>query len=558
MKLGNDNLRMRGRVTAVADGRSSIAAASDKMFAIFDAATGECRHRAFKSQHALAFSHDDTLLAVGEFNASVIDLQTFQPRWEVWIGSSVRDIQWSPDQRVLALGSHERLVLLDAITGTVIASVEAQSAGVAFIETGVVYTAAREVRTLSFTGETSVLGEAPSAAFVAIARDAFVVFSWSTNDLVWHSLDGTELARVSTTSRSYERRAADRTCDRIVIATDDVLHMHSRDGIRTIGGLERRFEVLALGDRRLVAGAWDGDLAIIDLDAGSRLETPPAAPSSLAFVADARLACAGDAGAVLRDLANGDVIAELGPYEHVATAGQRILAWGKAGARVFDDMGISIAELTTASIGLGTIAFDGVVALAPTLTTDTPMVFDESGQHLRTHAGNGIDSKYSSSSHSNWSSDDPAVIEGLVFLTPARVLAFYENGTIEYDGEQRIVRPYIPLPKAVALLDEHVVVGSQGYHHIHRIVDGIVSDKAEHVIREMSRCVGLGHLIVFGTDDGRIVLYDVRTGTELGARATHLWGVRALAIDPTASLIASSADDGTLIVQALGSGIALP
>jgi hypothetical protein len=103
----------------------------------------------------------------------------------------------------------------------------------------------------------------------------------------------------------------------------------------------------------------------------------------------------------------------------------------------------------------------------------------------------------------------------------------------------------------IAALDEYVVVGDVGYHRVHRILDGVVCEREQFVVREMQRCAGRGHFIAFGNADGRIALYDARTGQQLGSRATHLWGVRALAIDPTCSLIASSGDDGILVVHGL-------
>ena len=556
MRLGDDNLRIRGRVTAIADGRDSIAAASEHMFAVFDAATGVCRHRRPEGQASLAFSHDDAYLAVGSFELAVIDMQTFQPRWTVRIGSQIKAIRWAPDDRHLALAAYNELVLVDADSGEVTVRVattgfQRSAPNLAFTDTGVVYVEHVTMRTLSVSGES---GEIAGTSYTVLALADDVYVATSDGGLVWRALDGTELARQPMTASYYHFMAADRTCDRIAIHVEDVLRLQLRaGGADSLVPLDRRFKAATLSDRRLVAGASGGELAIIGLDGSPRLEVSFAPPSSLAFVADARLACAGESGAVLRELVHGQVLAELGPYENVATAGDRILAWGTKGARVFDGAGAVIADLATAAIGFGTIAFDGVVALAPAGTTDTPMVFDERGEHVRTHTGNGNHDSYGCSSHNSWARNEPAVIAGMVFLTPARLLVFYENGTVEYDGAQRIERPYVPLPGAVVPLAEHVVVGDNGHHTIHPMGDGVVGE-IEKRIWGMKRCAGRGHLIAFGTDDGRIVLYDARTQAEIGAHATHAWDVRAIAIDPTGSLIASSADDGTLVVNALWDG----
>ncbi|MEO8707148.1 MAG: hypothetical protein ABI867_44385, partial [Kofleriaceae bacterium] len=459
MKIGGDNLRMPGAIVGLSVRGGLIAGASEGRYqsrsaAVFDLTTGAVRLRDATAR-AAAVSHAGDRVALGLRGAVRVLDASFAKTWESKVAESPDEprVAWTPDDAAVAHFDKSAITLLDARAGSVIARVDmTYSKVLGHTASGIAFGANGKVHVLSSSGDVRTCGSLPDYAWVA--GDALVVKTLGPDAAVeWRDLDSGALRTSAGGVRSLDRLGVCSRTQRMVLhdnrhpidkgaAANDPLtaQILGPDGERWSVEIPFTGAFAAFDeDRTVVIGGSRGELAVIDLvDRAVRIAAVPASADalSLAFVADARLACGSESGAVLRDLADGTLVATLGRYEHVAAGGERIITWGK-GAALFDRDGGRIAELApaTMSIEMAAISDDGTrVAVAPRETTVTPLVFDgATGALVVAYEGNGI----VESGHS-WSSDKPAAVGGLCFLAPYELLVVFDNGSFVYrEGEPR-------------------------------------------------------------------------------------------------------------------------
>ncbi|HEU0037616.1 MAG TPA: hypothetical protein VFQ53_43695 [Kofleriaceae bacterium] len=575
MKIGGDNLRMPDAIVSISVRGGVIVAASEgrrqaRSVAVFDLATGAVRLRDATARTA-AVSHagDRVALGLGDLGVRVLD-GSFAPIWESKVSEKATDqsVAWTPDDAAVAHFDRSALTLLDARTGTVVARLDMQYAKLlGHTASGIAFGADHQVHVVTSSGEVTTFGSLPDYAWVA--GDALVATTLGPDAAVeWRDLDGGGLRASARGVRGLARLGVCARTQRVVLhdnrhpidkgaAADDPLtaQVLGPDGERW--SVEIPFLAMRAAfdeDRTVVLGGTRGELAAVDLvDRSVRISAVPASADalSLAFVADARLACGSESGAVLRDVADGSVVATLGGYSHVAAGGERIVAWGN-GAALFDRDGARIAELApaTASIQLAAISDDGSrVALAPRGATVTPLVFDGgNGALLVAHGGNGIVERYSLWSANPWSSDDPAAVEGLWFLAPHDLLVVFDNGSFVYREGQP--RREVKTPRAqsgIVVGDGFIAACNKEYLDIYTR-DG---ERVEFLRGDHHVCAAAGNVLVVGDETGRIALRDALAKVDLASEQVHAWYVTAVAVDPTRSLIASGGRDGAIIVRPL-------
>ena len=554
MKIGSDNLRMPGAIVGLSVRGGLIAAASEGKYrspsaAVFDLTTGAVRLREATAR-AAAVSHAGDRVALGLRGGSVRVLDaSFATMWESNVAEKPEDqcVAWTPDDAVVAHFDRSAITLLDARTGSVLARFDMTYAKMlGHTASGIAFGANHKVHVVASSTDVTTLGSLPDYAWVA--GDALVVKTLGPEAAVeWRDLDGGALRTMAGSVRGVDRLGVCARTQRVVIhdnrhpidkgaAANDPLtaQILGPDGERwsveiPFIGVHAAFDE----DRTVVIGGARGELVVIDLvDRAVRIAAVPASTDalSLAFVADARLACGSESGAVLRDLADGTVIATLGRHEQVAAGGDRILTWGK-GAELFDRDGARVAELApaTTSIAMAAVSDDGTrVALAPHGATVTPLVFDgATGAPVVAYEGNGIVESYSLWSANPWSSDDPAAVGGLWFFAPHELLVVFENGSFVYrEGEPR---RGVKAPSARS----GIVVGDGFIAARNRDSVSIYTRDGEHVENLMGEhrpCAAAGKLLAVGDETGRIALRDALANVEVTSEQVHAWYVTAIAI----------------------------
>jgi len=576
VKIGGDNLRMPGATVGLSVRGGLIAAASEGKYrspsaAVFDLTTGAVRLREATAR-AAAVSHAGDRVVLGLRDGTVRMLDgSFATTWETKLVEKPEDqrVAWTPDDAAVAHFDKSAITLLDARAGSVIARIDQPYAKLlGHSASGIAFGAKSKVHVVASSGEVRTFGSLPDYAWVA--GDALVVKTLGPDAAVqWRDLESGALRTSAGGVRGLERLGVCARTQRVVIhdnrhpsdkgaAANDPLtaQILGPDGERwsveiPFFGAHAAFDE----DRTLVIGGSRGELVVIDLvDRAVRISAVPASTDalSLAFVADARLACGSESGAVLRDLGDGKVVATLGRHEHVAAGGERILTWGK-GAELFDRDGARIAELApaTMSIAMAVISDDGTrVALAPRGATVTPLVFDgATGVPVVAYEGNGIVERYSLWSGNPWSSDDPAAVGGLWFLTPNELLVVFDNGSFVYrEGEPRREVKAPSARSGIVVGDGFIAAHNKDSLYIYTR-DG---EHVEFLNGDHRPCAAAGRLLAVGDEAGRIAVRDALVKVDLASDQVHGWYVTAVAIDPTRSLIASGGRDGAIFIRPLG------
>jgi hypothetical protein len=576
VKIGGDHLRMPGAIVSLSVRGGLIAAASEGTYrspsaAVFDLTTGAVRLREATGR-AAAMSHAGDRVALGLRSGSVRVLDaSFARIWDSKAAENPQDqrVAWTPDDAVVAHFDRSAITLFDAGAGGVIARLDVRySKLLGHTASGIAFGANGKVHVVASSGDVTTCGSLPD--YACVAGDALVVKTLGPEAAVeWRDLDGGALRTIVGGVRGLERLGVCARTQRVVIhdnrhpidkgaAANDPLTAQ----ILGPGGERWSVEIPFRGlhaafdeERTVVIGGARGELAVIDLvDRAVRITAVPASADalSLAFVADARLACGSESGAVLRDLAEGAVIATLGRHEHVAAGGERILTWGN-GAELFDRDGARIAELAPATIAIemAAISDDGTrVALAPRGATVTPLVFDGAdGAPVVAYEGNGIVESNSLWSANPWSSNDPAAVGGLWFLAPHELLVVFDNGSFVYrEGEPR---REVKTPVA-----RSGIVGGEGFIAAHNKGSLYVytrdGEHVEFLNGDHRPCAAAGKLLAVGDETGRIALRDALAKIDVTSEQVHAWYVTAIAIDPTGTLIASGGRDGAIFVRPLG------
>lgn len=563
MKLGGDQLRVHGEVVGVAVRGPWIAVASRKMVALFDRATGIARWRVgvrqFSAAFSVAISHDLETVAIGEFGVRIVDAGTGAERWSRHLGSSTKQLEFSADDAALLVCGHNRVWLLDPRSGEEqVRPMLEQATRAAFGGHGIVFPVDYRMKSVGPDGVVHDLGPLVSCA-TAVTRGG--VIADQSSRVIFTDLEGAERQTIPISTAYEGLEAAHPAGDRIAMRHDngEVWLLDDRGGIRVIASaMAAAGAVGVLDDDTLVIGARDGTVSIIDLASDTRRTASPPPPTSLAFASDATLACAGPLAAtgtsrgpvhaaMIRELAGGTVIAELGAFERVTAEGDRIVAWGERGARLFDLAGRFVSELATTTVS--SVAISATRIAIANKTEASPCIHDRDGRLLRTLTGNGTVIRYSGSSHGGgWASDDPAYATAMAWLGPERLLVYFDQGVIVFEGDARTTCGYASA-EVVFALDDRLIIGSGSKLECLAIVDGVPGPALW--VRDNTRPLAAAGNRVAISVDGEILLLDTAAGDERARHATHLWQVLAVAFDPTGALIASAADDGALVVRQL-------